>query len=94
MFTLLVAVIAVVSCFAFGLLGAYVADQKGRGKTEGFWLGLLFGPLGVLVVALLPAIRSRPRAQRVTRRDYYDVVLEDDELEDQIVDYLSCPPRP
>jgi hypothetical protein len=39
----------------FGGLGAWVATQKDRGQGEGFILGLLFGPLGVLIEALLPA---------------------------------------
>ena len=38
----------------FGCFGAWVAVQKQRGTTEGIILGLLFGPLGVLVEALLP----------------------------------------
>lgn len=37
------------------LLGGYVASQKGRSDWEGIGLGLLFGPLGVLVEALLPS---------------------------------------
>ena len=32
--------------------GAYVARQKGRSEVEGLLLGFLFGPLGVLVIAL------------------------------------------
>jgi hypothetical protein len=37
-----------------GFLGAFVAAQKRRAVAEGFMMGLLFGPLGVLVEALLP----------------------------------------
>lgn len=37
-------------------LGAYVSVQKGRQGGEGFTLGLLFGPLGVLVALLLPTV--------------------------------------
>lgn len=36
-------------------LGAWVATQRHRGAGEGLVLGLLFGPFGVLVEALLPA---------------------------------------
>ncbi len=39
----------------FGWFGSWVAGQKKRRKREGFILGLLFGPLGVLVEVLLPA---------------------------------------
>ena len=39
----------------FACFGGYVANQKGRDVGEGIMLGLLFGPLGVVVVALLPS---------------------------------------
>jgi hypothetical protein len=35
-------------------LGYYVGEQTGRGGGEGFVLGLLFGPIGAIVAALLP----------------------------------------
>lgn len=38
----------------FGLLGRWVADQCGRRGSEGFVLGFLFGPVGVIIEALLP----------------------------------------
>ncbi len=44
----------VVSAAVFGGFGAWIAAQKRRGIFEGFVLGLLFGPLGVLVEAMLP----------------------------------------
>lgn len=43
---------------AFPALGFYVAKQKGRSIVEGIILGVLFGPLGVLVEALLPDARD------------------------------------
>jgi|GEM_PF-5121152 len=36
------------------MLGAWIAAQKRRDTSEGVILGLLFGPLGVLIEALLP----------------------------------------
>jgi hypothetical protein len=36
-----------------GFLGGFVAVQKNRAIAEGFLMGLLFGPFGVLVEALL-----------------------------------------
>jgi hypothetical protein len=39
-----------------GAAGAYVSGQLGREGIEGFVLALLFGPLGVLIAACLPAI--------------------------------------
>lgn len=44
----------VVGALVFGCFAAWVAKQKQRATTEGFALGMTFGPLGVLVEALLP----------------------------------------
>jgi hypothetical protein len=44
----------VISAIVFGLLGRYIAKQKNRSGAEGFWLGLLFSALGIIIVALLP----------------------------------------
>jgi uncharacterized membrane protein YeaQ/YmgE (transglycosylase-associated protein family) len=38
----------------FGSLAGWIGQQKGRRPEEGMLLGALFGPLGVIVVALLP----------------------------------------
>lgn len=55
---------------AFGAFGGWVAFQKQRDPAEGAILGLLFGPFGVLVEALLPGCPpstgtapSRPKAR-------------------------------
>jgi hypothetical protein len=50
---------------AMGGLGAWIASQKQRDPSEGFILGLLFGPLGCLIEALLP---SRNRGFGTSRR--------------------------
>ena len=44
----------VIAAIVFGLLGRYIAKQKNRSGAEGFWLGLLFSALGIIIVALLP----------------------------------------
>ena len=44
-----------------GGLSAWIAGEKHRGFGEGLLLGFLFGPLGVLVEALLPT-GSPPKA--------------------------------
>ena len=54
-----IAVLAVV----FGFLGMWIAVQKRREQQEGFILGLLFGPLGVLIEAVLPTIAEPTSAQ-------------------------------
>jgi RsiW-degrading membrane proteinase PrsW (M82 family) len=54
-------------------LGFYVADQKGRSPKEGLALAFLFGPLGVIVLALLPTrsettpVEKRTEATPVSR---------------------------
>jgi hypothetical protein len=35
-------------------VGVYVAVQKGRSPSEGLTLGLFFGPIGWILVGLLP----------------------------------------
>jgi hypothetical protein len=49
-----------------GLLSAWVASQKNRDSSEGFLLGALFGPLGVLVEGLLP---TQPAPVKMERTD-------------------------
>jgi hypothetical protein len=52
----------------FAGLGAYIASQKGRSVMEGFAMGLVFGPLGVIVAVLLPTLRGvgpRHRSDRL-----------------------------
>jgi uncharacterized membrane protein YeaQ/YmgE (transglycosylase-associated protein family) len=44
----------VLSALLFGALGEWVAGRKNRDGFEGFFLGLLFGPVGMLVEAALP----------------------------------------
>lgn len=39
----------------FGALGSYIADQKGRSTVEGTLFGVFLGPIGLLIVAALPA---------------------------------------
>jgi hypothetical protein len=40
-----------------GAAGCYVSATKGRLQGEGFWFGVLFGPLGLVVAACLPDLR-------------------------------------
>lgn len=52
----MVGAILVIWIVIFWALGDYVARQTGRSATEGVLLGLLLGPLGLILVALLPRI--------------------------------------
>jgi hypothetical protein len=49
-----------ISAAVFSGLGGWVATQKRRDTGEGMVLGLLFGPFGVLVEALLPQGGEQP----------------------------------
>jgi hypothetical protein len=78
---------------AFGVAGYYVAGQKRRSTAEGFWMGVLFGPLGVLIEALLPTItpekpvrKSRPVDRKAW--DYKPPHGEDPE-EDEAFGFLT-----
>jgi hypothetical protein len=48
------AVIAGAAWSSFAVLGGYISCQTGRPVAEGITLGLLFGPVGAIVAALLP----------------------------------------
>lgn len=51
-------VVVAMGAVAFGVLGGYVARAKGRASGEGVAIGALFGPIGVVVVGLLPESRK------------------------------------
>lgn len=87
----------VVGFVVFGMLGRHVAVQKHRGVAEGFWLGGLFGPLGVLVVALLPTVKPSGRVRAIwvqpdfpERRPSRPMSPE----EDRVADWLGSPHQP
>lgn len=42
-----------------GCLAAWIAGQRGRSGVEGFLLGFLFGPFGIIIELFLPQIRQR-----------------------------------
>jgi hypothetical protein len=48
----------VVVVFVFSVLGGWVAGEKNRSVGEGIFLGVLFGPFGVLIEALLPTLAA------------------------------------
>ena len=45
------------------VIGAVISGNKGRGAGGGFFLGLLFGPLGILLAAVLPAVNTQPPSE-------------------------------
>ena len=40
--------------FIFAVIGAYIADEKGRDTAEGALFGFFLGIFGVIIVGLLP----------------------------------------
>jgi len=42
------------------IAGGYVATEKNRSVSEGFFFGLFLGPIGVLIVACLPTLVREP----------------------------------
>ncbi len=45
-----------------GAFGIFVAMAKNRSPMEGFMLGILFGPFGVLIAALMPNVDKQAAA--------------------------------
>lgn len=43
----------------FGIVAAYVSEQKGRNVLEGFFLGACLGLIGLLVAVMMPTRRAR-----------------------------------
>lgn len=56
----MVIVLVLLVLTACGLLGAWIAGEKRRRPEEGLVIGFLFGPLGCLIVALLPVGDHQP----------------------------------
>ena len=44
--------------FISGAIGRYIAKEKNRSPSEGFWFGFLLSLFGVLIVALMPTKES------------------------------------
>lgn len=62
----LVAVAVLLGVFVWGPLGMWVAIQKAREAGEGYLLGLIFGPFGILIEAMLPVgTAAKPPRERL-----------------------------
>ena len=55
--------------FLFGLLGSYVSTEKGRSAGVGMTIGFFFGPLGCLILALLPTKTPIPASTPASSAD-------------------------
>ena len=58
-----VAIFCVLVALVFGLMGS----ACGRPRRAGFWLGFLFGPLGLLIAFVSLSSPRRRRARRFVR---------------------------
>lgn len=56
-----------------GVIGSWAGSQRGR-SVAGFWLGVLAGPLGWIVVCLLPAVKQSARETVVREKSLIDPV--------------------
>jgi len=57
------------SCVVCAVAGASVAREKGREPLEGVIFGALFGPIGIVVTALLPTKQTTATGQSNIGRD-------------------------
>jgi hypothetical protein len=91
---LIVGLVALVVGLVFAVLGRYVATQKHREPNEGAMLGFLFGPLGVLIEALLPSREPpKPKAKRrLSRSGWQPPVEGGDGFDEEVANWLR--PKP
>ena len=61
MFLFAAAIVSVLCCFTFSVLGMYVANQNGRKPVEGLILGGVFGIIGILIAVALPKTGKPPQ---------------------------------
>jgi hypothetical protein len=70
-FALAAVIVAVIVVSAVsGAVGLWLADYKLRSPLEGFLLGLLLGPLGILIEAALPDLREDPQPGLRAKREH------------------------
>tara|TARA_A100001015_G_scaffold289582_1_gene361607 strand:- start:56 stop:271 length:216 start_codon:yes stop_codon:yes gene_type:complete len=50
---------------SFGLLGRFINKTKGRSKYNGFMVGLFFGILGVIILALRPKAKPKQSPHQI-----------------------------
>jgi hypothetical protein len=60
--------IAVVIWLMFGFVSAYIAGQKGRSGCAWFIFGVLLGPIGLFIIAVIPSVQPRESRVAQTRR--------------------------
>ncbi len=93
-------IFCVLCWLCMGVFAVWIAAQKGRPAAEGFLVGFLFGPLGVLVEALLPTVetpRTLSRSSTPSKAIYEDATLTtpsmDEYVDMDVMDALGIQPR-
>ena len=66
---------SVVAGVVTGFIGRYVAKEKNRSGSEGFWFGFLLSLVGIIIVALLPTREAKVAPNKVE--------LTEEQLEDK-----------
>ena len=56
-----------------GLLGGFIAAHKGYQPVIGILVGIIFGPLGLVVAALLPATEEGRRQSELERETQIEI---------------------
>jgi Na+-driven multidrug efflux pump len=67
--------ISVVAGVVTGFIGRYVAKEKNRSGSEGFWFGFILSLVGIIIVALLPTREAKVAPKKVE--------LTEEQLEDK-----------
>lgn len=63
----------VIACVTVGFFCAWLAEEKNRGFTNWFFLGLLFGPLALLTLVGAPALDTKPVTTQTETRESLDI---------------------
>jgi len=64
-------VIVLIAVVITGFVGTYIAIEKNRSPSEGFWFGFLLSLFGILIVALLPT-KEKHKTLNQIRIDRFD----------------------
>lgn len=84
---MLFAVVGSITWVASIVFGAMFAAEKKRSTAEGVLLGCLFGPLGLIVEALLPDRAEARRSHAARRRQFSEAI--DDKEDDAVMGWLA-----
>jgi di/tricarboxylate transporter len=61
--------VALIACFVFGLIGAYIAGEKNRSGLEGFLFGFFLSIIGLIIIGILPTIEKKKEQRERTQEE-------------------------